>query len=696
MKDMKRIIATVALAVAGSWNLAHAAAPVITSVEAAPDGGIIIRWSSEADKIYRIDFAPVLTQPVKWRELYTDYPSHGTTTFWKDVGNEFAFPPAGHPQDSAMRFYRVVEIAANSASKPTVSITSPAQSATVSGDITVTFSISSSLPVESVRLFVDGGEAALRLASATEFPLNTCEFPNGERTLLAVVRNASGGETTEAVTAYVENVAPSALRTLTFQNYISQFRVSRRVLDPAESETARFVAQFGGYSDWTLRITNTSGVAVRTVTGTDFRLNFLWDGRGDGGAPLPVAYYGAELSAAPSAQSPPAPGGGGAEEGGGPPGPASARQAFEMGLSSYFIKPPPMPPIKKGDKWFPWEEVFGPLPPIEVKLPEGYAPKAAAAAGGGGNAFGPEAQGQTTGIGPIRVGLSGSFAIAYQGHHPQGTVFPASTAPDDGLIGTIELNTASPAGSYPKLRSLRNISLGLESVLSRAGFRLVNRLADDDLTLNHLDGVPYGGRGTLNEANLAFLCGHGVYGKDPDFTISFDGPLQTYYPVYRTGNNFYDWFRISNGDFGGSFLDVNNVVHPGRMRWMCILTCNNLHSDEEQDTYGDMYNKEVLPITDDLHLLLGCKTTSYMVSAFGAALGHALTGTFVSPTPQLSVAEAWFYAGRETQARGNPSQPVVFRVAGWPNNFSDFLDNYQTPNAGNPADITFEDRQVWP
>jgi hypothetical protein len=194
-----------------------------------------------------------------------------------------------------MRFYRVVEIGANSASKPTVSITSPAQGSTVSDSITVNLAISSSIPVESVRLFVDGGEAALQLSSATQFQLNTCEFPNGERTLIAAVRNASGGETTEEVLTYAENVASSALRTVTFNNYISQFRVSTRLFGPAQSETAKFVAKFAAYSDWTLTIMNSAEVAVRTVTGTDFSLNFVWDGRGDGGATLPNGYYTARF-----------------------------------------------------------------------------------------------------------------------------------------------------------------------------------------------------------------------------------------------------------------------------------------------------------------------------------------------------------------------------------------------------------------
>lgn len=125
-----------------------------------------------------------------------------------------------------------------------------------------------------------------------------------------------------------------------------------------------------------------------------------------------------------------------------------------------------------------------------------------------------------------------------------------------------------------------------------------------------------------------------------------------------------------------------------------MLTCNNLHDDVDSN-YTDMYDKEVLPITDNLHLLLGCKTTSHMVSNFGWRFGQALTGTFSSPTPQLSVLESWFYAGRESQFIDNPSGPVVFRVAGWPNNFADFLDNFQDPDSGNPADIEFRDSIVF-
>ena len=66
-------LAITALLVASTTT--EAATPDITSIEAAPDSGIRIRWSSEAGKIYRIEYVPALTPPIQWRELYSDYPS---------------------------------------------------------------------------------------------------------------------------------------------------------------------------------------------------------------------------------------------------------------------------------------------------------------------------------------------------------------------------------------------------------------------------------------------------------------------------------------------------------------------------------------------------------------------------------------------------------------------------------------------
>ena len=59
--------------------------------------------------------------------------------------------------------------------------------------------------------------------------------------------------------------------------------------------------------------------------------------------------------------------------------------------------------------------------------------------------------------------------------------------------------------------------------------------------------------------------------------------MTSYFPIYRTGATSYDWTPIAACDFGSA-----------KLRWMCILSCNNLTTN----VYDDMYNKELLPIND--------------------------------------------------------------------------------------------------
>lgn len=123
---------------------------------------------------------------------------------------------------------------------------------------------------------------------------------------------------------------------------------------------------------------------------------------------------------------------------------------------------------------------------------------------------------------------------------------------------------------------------------------------------------------------------------------------------------------------------------------MAIFACNVLH----EENYLDMYDKLVLPINDDLHLLLSARTSVFMYPTFGRKWAQAMLGK--ERNGIQTVKEAWFFAGEETQGLANPTTTVIFRVAGWPACFSDKLLNYSTPDSGNPAEITFEDRQVYP
>src|SRR5882724_455252 len=107
-----------------------------------------------------------------------------------------------------------------------------------------------------------------------------------------------------------------------------------------------------------------------------------------------------------------------------------------------------------------------------------------------------------------------------------------------------------------------------------------------------------------------------------------------------------------------------------------------------------MYNKLVLPIDDNLHLLLSARTSVYMYPTFGGVWARDMLGK-ERGTPRTLI-DAWVYAGQKTQGAAHPSGPVIFRVAGWPGCFSDKLLDYSTPDSGDPANITFVDQQVYP
>jgi len=374
--------------------------------------------------------------------------------------------------------------------------------------------------------------------------------------------------------------------------------------------------------------------------------------------------------------------------------PPDIEDAIAKGEKSYFIEPPPMRPVYTNGEWVSWKKVYGPQPLTEVAIQDEYFALAASieqqakeysgSSGGRITLDGPGDSGsgsQTTVLKPIPsvwFGKNGTIGIAYQGNHPAGTSFGMNTRPSNGLSGYVSLNV-SP-GSYPKLKTAHKIALGFNRYMGGAGYRLKFYKGNFDLAASDLRKPSKGGSSRFNDVNVGFLIGHGVYGSSPDYTIAGSGPLQSYYPVWEGGNG-YNWVRLSEFDFGS----------PGAsgLRWMSILDCNNL----EDSVYQDCWDKEVLPVNDDLHLLCGARTLIYLVSNFGLKYSAALTGQ--GGVARRTIAESWFFAGTVTQSR-NPSRSVTFRVIGWPACRNDDLVDISDPDSGNPADITSIDRQVTP
>jgi hypothetical protein len=228
----------------------------ITAVSATVEGAIKLSWQSETNTVYEIQYADPLVDAslggTLFLPLYTDYPTHGTNTFWLDTGNNNLTPPVLHPSKSQARFYRVVNIGTNTAPAPTVAITAPTNNATVSGNLTVTVNASSSQIVARTLLFVDGQEMP-RSLNNTNFVINTCEWPNGPHTLFAVVKSQSAFEgIPNASVTYGRAV--SSYVNVTFNNLITRYSWSEPYFEPGLGQTQKVNAAFAANVNWILEI----------------------------------------------------------------------------------------------------------------------------------------------------------------------------------------------------------------------------------------------------------------------------------------------------------------------------------------------------------------------------------------------------------------------------------------------------------
>lgn len=104
----------------------------------------------------------------------------------------------------------VTTTAAPDTTAPTVSISSPAPNATLSGTVTVSATASDNVGVVGVQFKVDGNNIGAEDSSSPySASLNTTTLSNGNHTLTAVARDAAGNTTTSAgVTVNVSNTTP--------------------------------------------------------------------------------------------------------------------------------------------------------------------------------------------------------------------------------------------------------------------------------------------------------------------------------------------------------------------------------------------------------------------------------------------------------------------------------------------------------
>src|SRR5258708_5707746 len=139
---------------------------------------------------------------VSWNTTGAANGSHTITAVARDA--------AGNRTTSAPVTVTVSNAPPPDTTPPAVSITSPANGATVSATVTVTASASDNVGVVGVQFSIDGADFGAEDTSAPySISWNTGTASNGSHTIAAVARDAAGNRTTSApVTVTVSNAPP--------------------------------------------------------------------------------------------------------------------------------------------------------------------------------------------------------------------------------------------------------------------------------------------------------------------------------------------------------------------------------------------------------------------------------------------------------------------------------------------------------
>lgn len=124
-----------------------------TATKATDERAIQLRWQSKTNGVYRLEFTPQLSDTIVWDTLVDSFPSQGTNTVFLDTGKYWTEPALPHPKDDLQRFYRVVEIGANSLVPPIVTITNLTSGTNVSGEVEIGVHIATTNRITFVHYF---------------------------------------------------------------------------------------------------------------------------------------------------------------------------------------------------------------------------------------------------------------------------------------------------------------------------------------------------------------------------------------------------------------------------------------------------------------------------------------------------------------------------------------------------------------
>lgn len=328
------------------------------------------------------------------------------------------------------------------------------------------------------------------------------------------------------------------------------------------------------------------------------------------------------------------------------------------GLTSYFVKPPPMPHerILTNGVWktVPWEAVHGPHPPFEIQISAETQEKfiqelSGMLIGGGVQQNGPEDANWPDAVyttstplrfpGSLFMGFAGTVGIGFQGHHPNGNHF---ASPAGGVIsgdtppyGPI-VNSATIAGWF-------SINMGL------GGWRTSFYLGNNNL--RHTNILYAAGRVGKFASNCDFglIVGHMTAARNS----SSWGATHSWLPLYNSdvSTATYTWCALPQFDLG-------QIGRPDPLKWMALYGCNSL----QQQDFTDMWTKFLLPMPPNMRLLLGAEEGVFIHPVFGSRFAANMHGWTTTNGAPMTIFEAWCDAARAADTQTAKSLKFRFTM----------------------------------
>jgi hypothetical protein len=667
-----------------------------TGISTTDEGNILLTWSSVSYEVYQIQCADALNTnadgSTTWNELYSDYPSQGTNTFWLDTGNYFNVPTILSPKYMPMRFYRIVDKGPDEliGNEPTVSIISPTSGSVVSGLLTITVTATNASTEQGnvyPKLYVDG-QVMWPSMDGSNYVINTCEWGNGLHVLFATadaLTQPDGPSDSVGLSGH----AVSPFVNVTFSNLVTEISFSQEFFQPSLGQTQQVSADFAANSDWTLQIEDINSNIVLTATGSGTSMLYNWDGTGTGETNLPDGNYYYYISAQTNGNSDGIVGGGSGGSTNPPPLGFSSDASELWAVSPNSVDAVPLmiyPPGLDTNNLTIFSATPSEMATLRSSLPNANAMDS-------GNSFSPMdssaddysgASAQSAPPAPTRPpttpskGEIGKIGVAYQMYNANGTnpTYVKALPDGSGIYGE-DVHIYNPQGlganqnlPVAPFHKVDLVAINFISEMEKGGWGLGYLSPDSKLQLSDLQGS-----GTpFNNVDIGLLIVHGAYGISYDYTTGH--PLYGIYFPIASGNSA-QYLRMTDMNLGGS--SPNNGL-----KWMAIMACTSLY----QHNWKSIISQNAKPYNSNLHMILGTGTDFGADPLIGQYWADYMLGNPAVGRKPMTIQDAWYNAAYQAYTAGvnngvgNYPNPIIFAVVSDPNCVNDTLQIYSAPSGG--------------